>query len=208
VAYDINHAARKGGQRLMSANKHDTSKRQRGSTKPSPSVQDARKILGVEPIKEDHETARLLLALYHNKKTPEMFKHLIFQVFWDGVHFYNISLPKNFTSKWRPYWPLLVAKLRVQGQMPTSIRYTWQPTPEEEAALDAEEEEDNYLRHVFQLAHDPKLPAGAHDRIAGEITSILDEARPDRDFEVFRVAFPRALAALAAKAEEGGADDE
>ena len=168
-----------------------------------PSLAAARQILDVTATEADHETARQLLTIYHNKETPPMIRHLIFQVFWDAAQFYAIKLPENFTSKWRPYWPLLVARLRADGYMPSCIRYTWQPTPEEETELDAADDEEKHLRGIFNLLHDDRLSANHYNNFADEFTEILESVHPLNNFEVFRVAWPLALDKLASKTEGG-----
>ncbi len=160
------------------------------------SLAAARKILDVTPIKGDHDTARQLLALCHNKATAPMIRYLLSQLFWDATQFYGLALPSNYTSKWRAYWPLLLAKLRTHGCLPTRINYTWQPTEEEEARLDAEEKADADARAIFDLLHNDALPVDTVNRLFDDVIEILDHAHPSADFEVFRIAWPRALAAL------------
>jgi len=167
------------------------------------SLAAARKVLDVTPTKGDHDTARQLLVLYSDKNTPELFKHLLFQVFWDAmVELHKLSLPKNFTRHWKPFWSLLVAKLRVQPYLATSLRYSWQPMPDEEAQLDAEEKAEADTRAIFDLLHNDALPVDVRNRLFDDVIAILDNSHPSHDLDVFLVAWPRALDALKQEASE------
>ena len=160
------------------------------------SLTAARKILDVTPTKVDHESARQLLALHSNKHTPPMIKHLIFNLFWDVCQHYGIALPNHFPSKWRSFWPVVIAKLRATGHMPATASYTWQASKSEEAQLDAEEKTESNTRAIFDLLHNDTLPVDMVNRLFDDVIEILDHAHPSADFEVFRIAWPRALAAL------------
>ncbi len=160
------------------------------------SLAAARKALDVTPTKADHEAARQLLALHSNKHTPPMIKHLISNLFWDVSQHYGIALPKHFSAKWRGYWPLVIAKLRATGHMPATASYTWQAAKSEEAQLDAEEKTESNTRAIFDLLHNDMLPVDTVNRLFDDVIEILDHAHPSDDFEVFRVSWPRALAAL------------
>ncbi len=175
--------------------KKDTPTHSQSSTRAT-SLAAARKVLDVTPTKGDHDTARQLLALYHNKATAPMIRYLLSQLFWDATQFYGLALPSNYTSKWSAYWPLLLAKLRTHGCLPTRINYTWQPDEEEAAQLDAEEKEQRDARAIFDLLRNDALPVDTVNRLFDDVIEILDHAHPSADFEVFRVAWPRALAAL------------
>jgi len=174
----------------------------RESSTRTTSLAAARKVLDVPPTKGDHDTARQLLALYHNKATAPMIRYLLSQLFWDATQFYGLALPSNYTSKWRAYWPLLLAKLRTHGCLPTRINYTWQPTEEEAARLDAEEKADADARAIFGLLHSDALPDDVRNRLFDEVIAILDNSHPSHDLEVFLVAWPRALDALKQEASE------
>ncbi len=179
----------------------NTPTRSQSSTRDT-SLAAARKVLNVTPTRGDHESARQLLALYYNKATAPMIRHLILQLLWDSAKFYGVALPNQITNKWRPFWPLLLAKLRTHGCLPTRINYTWQPTEDEEAQLDAEEKEERDARAIFDLLHNDALPVDTLNRLFDDVIEILDHAHPSADFEVFRVAWPRALAALDNETDE------
>ncbi len=157
----------------------DTPTRPQTSTRTT-SLAAARKILDVTPNEGDQNAARQLLALHSNKHTPPMIKHLIFNLFWDVCQYYRIALPNNFPSKWRGYWPLVIAKLRATGHMPATASYTWQPDEEEEAQLDAEEKEERDTRAIFDLLHHGSLPVDTRNRLFDDVIEILDRAHPHR----------------------------
>ena len=186
--------------------KHSTKKNAKRSTNHHPSVSLARKVLGVEPTKADHDTAKLILTLYHNKSAPEMFKRAIFQLFWDLHLFYGFHLPNKFTSKWRPYWPPLLARVRQDGYLPTSISYTWQPTPEREAELDEEERIENEAEAVFNYLRTVE----SYNEHTGDVLSdLIDQfAHPYNVREMFIHAWPLILQGLEKEKAEGSASDE
>ncbi len=142
------------------------------------------------PTKGDHEASRLLLALYHSKTTPPMIQHLILQLLWDAAKFYGVALPNQITKKWRPFWPLLLAKLRVHGSLPTRINYTWQPTEDEEAALDADD--------ALQAQADALFDARTIDPIGETLNELINQTGCNTldQRELFRVAWPLMLDAL------------
>jgi hypothetical protein len=88
----------------------------------------------------------------------------------------------------------------------TSIRYTWQPTEEECAALDAEEKAEADARAIFDFVNNPDLPPQVSRDIGDSMTEFLEGFGPLEHPDVFVVAYPLALEK--AKAEEGGAADE
>lgn len=178
----------------------------RGESKTAAALESLRARLNVEVTDADVELARQLSALYHNKAVPEMFKHAVFQIFWDVTRHLGVPLPNNFTSKWLTIWPTLIARLRRSGECPTQLRYTWQPDEEETARLDAEEEEESYARHIFNLCHDESLPYGPRENIGDSVLDILNNANPYETWEVFRVAWPLALQKIAE--EDGETADE
>jgi 3-mercaptopyruvate sulfurtransferase SseA len=182
---------------------NNTPKRRRAPKKTDqPNTQAALKALreahGVEVTEADRQAARQLSAFYHDKNTAPIIKQAVFQLFWDLALFYDVRLPKMFTSRWLPYWQTLLACNRRQGHMPTVIHYTWQPLPSEETELDKQDREEEEARAIFNLIHDERLTP-KYEGIANKIMEILDMAHPFNVFEVFRVAWPLALAKLAEK---------
>ena len=193
----------------------NTSKRRRSSTKPAPLpvreetphpsqaevrklVTQARERLNIEPTKDDHASAQQLLKLYESKKLPPLFESAIFQIFYDACVHYGVRMPNHVPDHWREFWPLLIARLRHDGHLLSTISYTWGCSEEKEAELDAEEEEERDARAIFDLINNPHVTTSIKDGFA----DILDKAHPWHNFEVFRVAWPLALRKLAV--EEGG----
>jgi hypothetical protein len=168
------------------------------------SINTARRILAIEPTEADRQTARQLCDLYTNKQTPDMFRHYIFQVFWASAHHYGFDLVKNFTAKWRPLWPFLIAKLRTTGQLPTSITYSWEPSEEQEAEYEAEEKEEADARAIFDLIHNKAIRQDVRIRFTDEVNSVLDAVPVTDTWELFSVAWPLALESLN---EEKAEDD-
>lgn len=163
--------------------------------------------LGIEVNDFDNTGARDIAHLYRSPRTPPIIQHAIFQIYLDLAKLYKIPLPANCTRTWLSVWPTLIAANQLQGSLPTIIRYTWEPSDEESAELDAEEEEDNYARHVFDLTNDERLPDDVRDLITQGVSDTIDrgEATPMQSFEVFRVAWPLALINNAKTSEgEGG----
>lgn len=186
--------------------RHSKTKRARAQKKSErkPSAVLARSILGVAPTKTDNDLARQLAALYRNKQTPEFIRHTIFQLFWDSCEHYKIPLPPNFTKAWLPYWALILAAHRRTGNMPARIRYTWHPTEEETAELDAQEKAETTTRAIFDACHNREIPPDIRGRFADGVIEVLDLAHPYKNWEVFRTAWPRALRILN---EDDGAQD-
>lgn len=177
--------------------KKDTPTRRKGSSKsPSPAH-------SLKTAEQDRTLARLLVGLYRSTQTPEFFKHLLFQVFWDLAQHYDIQLPNNFTRTWLPHWQTIIARLRAQPTFVTSLRYTFQPTPEEEAALDAEEKREQEVEALFNYLHDKRLPPRVLDDFSDSMTELLQSVHPLNSFAVFRVAFPLALEIAAEEQKEG-----
>ena len=162
---------------------------------------------GVKVTGADRATARRLDTLYHDKQTPKIIKHTIFQIFWDLHMHYSIKLPKNFDDSWLPFWAAFGAVNRRQGHMPTHIDYTWSPSPEEEAELDEQDKKEADTRAIFELFHNQNLPPVIAEELRGTIDSILDAAHPTSSFEVFRVAWPLALERYESETEESGDTD-
>jgi hypothetical protein len=171
-----------------------TPKGRKAATKPD-QLSDLRARFGVKVTAADRKTARTLDALYKNEQTPPLIKSAIFQLFWDVAHFYGLDLPKQFDSKWLSFWETLCAVNRKCGEVTTTIRYTWQPTPEEEAELDAEEKTENDARAIFDFIHS-KVESDAAERIRDGVLAILDEAQPFNCLDMFLVAWPLALEKL------------
>ena len=166
-----------------------------------------RESLGVEVTEADKQTARQLNALYHSKTVPPIIKHALFNIFWDmATKLYHIPLPTHFDRKWLPVWATLAAVNRMQGHMPTTISYTWQPDEKESAELDAEEEEESYARHIFGLMHDKRISEGVRGPFVDGFLGLLEPYHPFNCFETFRVALPLLLAAP--EPEEKGGDDD
>jgi hypothetical protein len=159
---------------------------------------------GVAPMNQDRALARLLSGLYFGKDTPEMFKHLVFQLFWDLSQRHGLQLPKNFPRHWLSTWATFIAVLRKSGGVATSPRYSWQPTPEEEAELDAEEKREQEIEAIFNFVNDPRLPTPLSGELGDRMNDLLNPVHPLRNLEVFRVAYPLALEVAA---EEGARDE-
>jgi hypothetical protein len=195
----------------MPTKEHKASTTRPSTTKTNPlaSINALLKERGAQVTEGDKATAAFLNSIYQNRNTPELFKGLILQSFFDvAEHFKVSSLPNDLPKHWLKLWPSLLAALRVQGGNVTKIRYTWQPTEAEAAALDAEEREaaeaEAEARAVFNLIDDERLPAAQRQRFTDEITDIVMRAAPNNVFEVFRVAWPIALTKLAE--EEGSGE--
>lgn len=162
------------------------------------------------PTPADAEIAKQLIKLYHDRRTPALFKHAIFEIFPRVAAYYDLKFPNSNwtqTKKWLPSMTRLVARARVQGHMVTSVHFTFEPTPEREAELDAEEKIENDARAVFDLIHDPRF-AGSSDMesLKDSVVEILDLAHPYHTWETFRVAWPLGLAKAAGETDD--ADDE
>ncbi len=167
------------------------------------SASAARRILAIEPTEPDKRTARQLTALYKSKDTPDLIKSAVFELFFDTCRHYGVKLPANFTSKWIPFWPLLLARVRTNGHLVTKINYTYEPTAEREAELDAEEKEEADARAIFDLVHNKAIRQDVRIRFTDEVNSVLDAVPVTDVWELFRVAWPLALESLnEAKAED------
>ncbi len=168
------------------------------------SANAARRILAIEPTEADKRTARQLTALYKSKDTPDLIKSAVFDLFFDTCRHYGVKLPANFTSKWIPFWPLLLARVRTNGHVVTKINYTYEPSAEQEAEYEAEEKEEADARAIFDLIHNKAIRPDVRRRFAEEVLSILDTVPVDDTWELFRVAWPFALDSLT----EGSAENE
>jgi hypothetical protein len=173
-------------------------------------VAQARARLNVPPTKEDRETTQRILTLYHDKHTPPMFEHVIWRIFYDACQKYDLSLPNHVTEHWRPFWPLLIARLRHDDSYsPTTISYTWGCSDEREAALDEQDRIETQTEAIFDLLHDARMRAYVSEHLKDDVMEILDRANPYHTWEVFRVAWPLALDRIAEEnKQEGSASDE
>jgi hypothetical protein len=182
-----------------------------GSTSKKKSHQPSKfeKSVRAVPTERDHALALQLVTLYKDKATPEMLRQMVFKLFWDLCQHYDVLslLPKNFTRYWLKLWPALLARVGREGNMPTHISYTWEPSAEEEAELEAEEKEETDARAVFEVFHNQSLPPVIADELRDTIDSILNAAHPTSSFEVFRVAWPVALERYESETEESGDND-
>lgn len=142
----------------------------------------------------DRLTARRLDALYHDKRTPPVINHTIFQIFQDLHKLYEITLPKNFVSKWIPFWEVLSACNRFQGHLAESIEYTWQHTDDEGEEMIEEEKAEAALRAIFDFIHDRRIPEQYRGRAADAVIEMLDSFHPFNNFDIFRIAWPLAVA--------------
>lgn len=161
--------------------------------------------LGVAPTRADAEIARQLSALYARKGAPEIIRSMIFDVFQRLASYHKVSLPRNFTSHWQPYWAAFLALNRRQGHAVTHTSFTFEPTPEQEAELDAEDKRELEVEAIFGFINEPRLPASVSDDIGDRMAQLLDPVHPLKNLEVFKVAYPLALEAAA---EKGTGDEE
>jgi hypothetical protein len=183
--------------------KKNTPARAKSSTpKRDTSANAARRLLAIEPTEADKHTARQLAALYKSKDTPDLIKTAIFRLFWDTCQHYGVNLPANFTSKWIPFWPLLLARVRRNMHAVTGIRYTYEPTPEQEAIYELEEKEEADTRAIFDLCHNDAIRPDVRRRFADEVQSILDAVPIADTWKVFSVAWPLALESLNVENDE------
>jgi hypothetical protein len=137
------------------------------------------RVVTVQITKADEEATKHILALYHNEQTPELIKSAIFRLFLDYHNHHNWPLPNNFPEQWEHLWPCLLARAREAGNVVTAIRYTWQPTSEEEAKLD---EHDDLLKEadvIFDLMNGEGLPDGFQNNFRESIADLLYIAKVD-----------------------------
>ncbi len=174
--------------------KDTTPARGKGSSKKPRPFSPAQR-LGVKPTKEDRAVARQLAALHNSKDSPAIIKGIVHQVFWDLTRRYDFPLPNNWTERgrWLPYLAALVAHQRERGDDVTGLRYTWQPSPEESAELDAEEKAAADARAIFDFINSPDLPVQASRDIGDAMTELLRDFNPLSHPDVFAVAYPLAL---------------
>lgn len=177
--------------------KKNTPKNRKGSRQTKPDqLQALRERIGVQVTSTDRKTARTLDALYKNEQTPPLIRHTIFQLFWDSCQHHGLKLPKNFNTKWLPFWETICACNRKQGYVSTSIRYSWQAIAEDSTQLDAEERETSDARAIFDLIHNKQLAGSDVERIREGVTAILDKAHPFHCLESFLTCWPLALERL------------
>jgi hypothetical protein len=172
----------------------NTPQGRKGSNKLRASIRAALNSAKVQITGADRKAAAAICALYRDKAAPPVISHSIFQLFCDLARHYDIGpLPPHFDRRWSGYWPALVAINRKRGELPSAISYTWQPGPEEEAALDERDREQDEARAVFNLLHDQRIKGDVDRNLNDIVSTILEHAQPEHHFEVFRVAWPLAL---------------
>ncbi len=155
--------------------------------------------LSIQPTAADHALARLLSGLYHGKQTPEVITSAIFDIFHRLATYHRVSLPRNFTRYWLPYWAAFLALNRRQRHSVTHVSFSFEPTPEREAELDAEEKREAEIEAIFSFLHDPKLPADVSDAVGDKMAEFLNPFSPLQCLETFRIAYSLALEAAAEK---------